>query len=122
MQSTYEAVTTLSCLYKHWGFAEEHEVRVVAIPAHSVVRNAASLDGKPAKPQRTFIRAGCPIPYIELLAPPPGGSTRELLPIRRIIVGPHRDKEQRREAVQLVIDEIGIQTEVTISEIPYIGG
>lgn len=121
MQSTYEAVTTLSCLYKHWGFAEEHEIRVVAIPAHSSVRNAASLDGKPAKPQRTFIRSGCPIPYIELLAPPTRASPKELLPIRRIIVGPHRDKEQRRDAVQLIIDEVGIQAEVTISEIPYIG-
>lgn len=121
MQSTYVAVTTLSCLYKHWGFAEECEVRVIAIPAHSTIRAATISDQETVKIPKTYVRDGCPVPYIELFAPAPESVSRALLPIRRVIVGPHRDRQQRKEAVELILEELGMKATVEVSEIPYIG-
>jgi hypothetical protein len=67
----YDAVTSLSCSYKHWGFAEEQEVRVIAIPAKDEVARLASANGESrrARPTKTFIRGGAPVPYVELTLP-----------------------------------------------------
>ena len=122
-ETIYEAVTTLSCLYKHWGFHEEKEVRVVAVPVHaSVTEISASIpDAKPLKPVKSFIRDGCPVPYIELFKGGRVESPEHKLPIVRVIVGPHKDKELRREATELLLQAHGIDADVLVSEIPYIG-
>jgi len=121
MQSAYESVTTLSCLYKHWGFHEENEVRIIAIPAHSSVRLATAAEGRTVRIPRTFVRDGSPVPYIELFAAKTTDDLRIPLPITRVIVGPHRDKMQRKEAVELILSELGLDAEVEVSEIPYTG-
>jgi len=110
----YEAVTSLSCLYKHWGFSEEHEVRVIAVPA-----NSSSQEQKPLKETKFFLRAGIPVPYIELFRP--ADTPRARLPIKRVIVGPHRDTALRKTAVERLLSAYGYDAEVECSEIPYIG-
>ena len=119
----YDAVTSLSCLYKHWGFSEEQEVRVIAIPAKNEVARLAAADGETrhARPTKSFIRGGTPIPYIELLARLGSANERTKLPLKRVIVGPHKDKSNRAEAVRHLLAANGYDAEVVCSEIPYIG-
>lgn len=119
----YEALTTLSCLYKDWGFHEEREVRIIAIPSHKTVKDAALLNASrtPPKIPKAFIRDGCPIPYIELFNSAGSAANRLTLPIKRIVIGPHREKQQRKEAVEIILSAKSIQAKVTVSQIPYIG-
>lgn len=117
----YQAISSLSCLYKHWGFWEEHEVRVVAIPVDGEVAVLEQAEGE-AKPQRqpkTFLRAGIPVPYLELFTHL--SDTQSRLPIKRVIVGPHREKTLRAEAVRRLLAANNYDVEVVCSEIPYIG-
>lgn len=62
LEDFYIAVTTLCCLYKHWSFHEEHEVRVVAIPAHAslVEETAKQAATRPPKQIKTFLRRWVP--------------------------------------------------------------
>jgi hypothetical protein len=118
----YEAVTALSCLYKHWGFWEEREVRVVVVPAgHDVVAN----DAPKAIPQKEVLlrnRGGQEIPYIELFSSVGlAGTTAPLLPIKRVIVGPHKNREAHAESVRQELDRVGYAVDVVQSKIPYIG-
>ena len=117
----YQAISGLSCLYKHWGFWEEGEVRVVAIPATPEIIAFAAEEGetRPSRQAKTFIRAGLAVPYIELFSSLPQRTTQ--LPIKRVIVGPHRDKNLRADAIRRLLQQNGYDTEVVCSEIPYIG-
>lgn len=119
----YQAITSLSCLYKHWGFYEEHEVRVIAVVAEPTVAKLAAANGetKPQKKVRTFLRGGMPVPFIDLFAVinPDAPVTR--LPITRILVGPHRDSVFRQSAVKKLLAANGYDCEVVCSKIPYIG-
>ena len=118
----YEAMCHLCCLYKHWGFSEEREVRVVAIPSDAENAEMAALEGdaRPRRVAKTFIRDGMPVPYLDLFANLPNHPAQ--LPIKRIIVGPHRDKALRAEAVRRLLRDTGYKdVEVICSEIPYIG-
>lgn len=119
----YQAISSLSCLYKHWGFWEEHEVRVVAIPVDAEVARLAATKGetKPQKPIKTFLRAGVPVPYLELFIPRHSGTTTSRLPIKRVIVGPHSQKAIRAQAIQRLLAANGYDVEVVCSQIPYIG-
>ena len=123
LEPTYGAVTTLSCLYKHWGFHEEREVRVIAIPPEATVIEAARAAKihKQARPLKTLIRDGCPVPYLTLFASEASNANRQLVPIKRIIVGPHKEKEQRKQAVELLLSSNGLRATVSTSEIPYVG-
>ena len=118
----YEPMCHLSCLCKHWGFSEEGEVRVVAIPSDAKIAEMAALEGdvRPHRVAKTFIRDGMPVPYLDLFANLPNHPAQ--LPIKRIIVGPHRDKALRAEAVLRLLRDTGYKdVEVICSEIPYIG-
>ena len=119
----YDAVTSLACLFKHWGFAEEQEVRVVCIPAAIDVATAALAagDSRPAPVVKSFLRSGVPVPYLELFATAGKSEARGRLPIKRVIVGPHRDKVRRASAVEHLLRSNGYDSEVVCSEIPYIG-
>lgn len=118
----YQAVSGLSCLYKHWGFWEEREVRVVAIPVDTEVAQLSAADGevKPKKTVKTFLRGGLPVPFIELFAGI-SSETRHRLPIKRVIVGPHRDIDLRAQAVQRLLATNNYKAEVIRSKIPYLG-
>ncbi|MFH1024651.1 MAG: hypothetical protein V1809_14815 [Planctomycetota bacterium] len=119
----YDAITSLSCLYKHWGFYEEHEVRVVAIPGDPKIAGLAAADGevKPQKEIKSFLREGVRVPHLELFAAIDPAREKTHLPIKRVIVGPHKDKAVRRREVMKLLEANGYKAEVTISEIPYLG-
>jgi len=119
----YEAVSGLSCLYKHWGFWEEHELRVIAIPVDAEIARLATAQGETRlqKPIKTFLRGGLPVPYLELFTQPSSSHVRTRLPIKRVIVGPHREGLLRAKAVQRLLTENNYDVEVVCSKIPYIG-
>lgn len=119
----YQAITNLSCLYKHWGFQEEHEVRVIAVPVDAGVAKLGEAEGesKPRKIVKAFLRGGLSVPYIELFTRQEPQQTRMRLPIKRIVVGPHRDGASRRKAVEHLLTSNGYEATVTCSEIPYLG-
>jgi len=121
MEESYDAMITLSCLFKHWGFHEEQEVRVVAIPPNQEVLSAAKDAGETRKPREISVisRGGLLVPYIELFKGGSGQSTK--LPIKRVIVGPHPLSTTRKKTVEALLKSNGYDAEVKISEIPYLG-
>lgn len=117
----YESVTSLSCLCKHWGFWEEREVRVVVVPASLEVQTAANGSGPPAKAVKTFERGQARVPYVELFAAQAGATLTRPLPIKRVVVGPHRDRADRAKLVKEIPLRYSYDIDVVVSEIPYIG-
>jgi hypothetical protein len=97
--------------YKHCGFSEEKEVRIVAVPE---VQDDGISPGLALKERKFRLKNGQFTPYIELL-----GSPDITLAIERVIVGPHRDKEARTAALRVMLSNPMI--DVTCSEIPYVG-
>ncbi len=118
----YPAVTSLSCLNKHWGFREEKEVRIVVLPASTELYELGvkSGDNRPRKPVHLLTKNGISIPYINLFGSTGGGAIQNL-PIKKIIVGPHLEKRKRQKAVQIMLEQHAIDAEVVVSEIPYVG-
>lgn len=122
----YNSLVKCACRYKHWGFHEEKEVRIIAIPPNKDVFQLL-VDERKAKglitervERRHFVRMGTPVPCIHLL----DGITHlpdSPLPITRIIVGPHRDKQKRKHAVESLLSRYQLNIPVTVSEIPYVG-
>jgi hypothetical protein len=104
--------------YKHYGFSEENEVRLVALPT-VIDQEYLKLAGKdevvkPEKERKLRNKNGQLVPYIELL-----NSTDIELPVERIIVGPHKEKEARAAALRVMLKNTGI--EITCSDIPFVG-
>jgi hypothetical protein len=62
LEPTYHALTRCASRYKHWGFHEESEVRIVAIPPNPKVAAISKAHGSVAgeKPRRVFHRGGAP--------------------------------------------------------------
>jgi len=105
--------------YKHYGFKEENEVRVVALPTviNKQYLNFAKANGITPKPEkeRKFRKINAiHIPYIDLFS-----SIEIDLPIEKIIIGPHREKESRASALRVMLRQKDI--DVTCSEIPFVG-
>ena len=117
----YEAVTSLSCLYKHWGFWEEREIRVVVVPASSEVATAGELQAPPQKEIKLFDRGERKLPYLELFSNGRAADADARLPINRVIVGPHKSREIHAESVRQALASAGYAAEVVQSQIPYIG-
>jgi hypothetical protein len=119
----YEAMTSLSCLYKHWGFHEEREVRVIAVPCSPNVTEMIKRDGEdlPLKLPKTFLRSGIHVPYIELFTSLNAQSSKSKLPLKRVVVGPQVDSASRRLSVERLLRVHGYQVPVICSEIPYLG-
>jgi hypothetical protein len=121
MEESYDAMITLSCLYKHWGFFEEQEVRVIAIPPNDEVLEIAKAAKPNIMPRRTsyFSRSGMIIPYFDIFGSrtPPANK----LPIKRVIVGPHVMSETRAKTVEMLLKSHGYTSEVIVSKIPYLG-
>jgi hypothetical protein len=105
--------------YKHYGFSEENEVRMVVLPTvlNQELLKLASTDGvtlKPEKERKFRNKNGQLVPYIELF-----NSIDIELPIERIIVGPHKEKEARAAALRVMLRNTKI--EITCSDIPFVG-
>lgn len=124
LANTYSPFCRNTCRYKHWGFEEEQEIRIITIPISQNVRDfeipdKPSIILPPEKPIKFFTRGGTAVPYIELFKDITIPKTR-VLPIKRIIVGPHPDKEKRKRAIELLLLENHITAKVSVSDIPYI--
>lgn len=112
----------MHCLsrFKHVGFEEEREYRffVFAWKNEKMVKEKFPLDGD----KRLFreikfrLQGGTHIPYVEMFKGSGG------LPIERIIVGPHKEKEKRVESLKIYLENNGLsRIKVDCSRIPYIG-
>ncbi len=110
----------VSCIsrYKHHSFKEENEVRAVFLanaPYEEYLRQSKD-EGqalKPEKERKFRTKNGRLIPYIELF-----NSNDIVLPIEKIIIGPHKEKELRASALRVMLRNTNIK--VTISDIPYV--
>jgi hypothetical protein len=112
----------VSCIsrFKHCGFSEENEVRAVLLPTVfdqeylELAKKDSSTTPRPEKERKFRDKNGQLIPFIELF-----DTTDIELPIERIIVGPHKDKEARATALRVMVRNTRIQ--ITCSEIPFVG-
>lgn len=127
LEKYFYSLLQCACRYKHWGFREENEVRIVAIPHASKneeFREITKTEGinVPEIARKHFLRSDALIPFIDLFE----GVTSKLdkpLPIKQIIVGPTistQEKISRINAVKMLIDQNNIKAEVTASEIPFV--
>lgn len=122
LNAVLNSFISCACRYKHWGFCEEQEFRFVCVPtAPKTIEIAKQLgrELRPTKPMYSFLRNGTAVPYLNLFEGITGQSG-EQLPIKRIIVGPHPDKERRRISVEQLLRQNDIQAEVSVSAIPYL--
>jgi len=120
--NTFSRFIACACRYKHWGFAEEKEYRIVLPPTSSEIVEVAQRQGKTIlpKPVSFFLRNGTMVPYLNLFEGITGSSGKRL-PIKRIIVGPHPEKEKRKLAVEKLLSQYKIEADVSVSAIPYLG-
>lgn len=121
IEQAYDAMITLCCLYKHWGFHEEQEVRVIVIPPNEDVLQLAKQSSETTQSRRisVFSRGGMLVPYLALFGSSSAPTKR--LPIKRVIVGPHPLSSSRRKTVEVLLKSNGYDADVCISEIPYLG-
>jgi hypothetical protein len=122
LENTFSQFVACACRYKHWGFAEEKEYRIVLPPTSLEVGEVAKKQGKSIlpKPVSFFLRNGTIVPYLNLFEGITGRGGKSL-PIKRIIVGPHPEKEKRKLAVEKLLSQYDVQADVSVSAIPYIG-
>jgi hypothetical protein len=104
--------------YKHRGFKEENEVRIVKSPVlftKEFLEAWKEENHVPTSEKTIRFREknGIQIPYIELF-----DSQDIKLPIKRIIVGPHKDKNARAASLEVMLKKTDIK--ITVSDIPYI--
>lgn len=105
-------------LFKHQGFKEEAEVRIIAMAgnAHTVElgrKEDPNFAFAPLKDVHTAVRAdGSQKRFIKLFE----GLGRKL-PIKRVIVGPSRHQQQNAQWVRALL---GSSIPVTCSETPYL--
>jgi hypothetical protein len=114
----FDSIAVLSTLWKHKGFKEEREVRiVVGEPSPKIQGELANEVTTLFRKIYAFPRNGIVVPCIHLFE----DQKLETLPIRRIIVGPHLDKAQRKKAVEILLQNQGLEAEVSVSAIPFRG-
>lgn len=105
--------------YKHYGFSEENEVRVVVLPTviDEEYLKLAKSEGVTLMPEKKIKfrkKNEQQAPYIELF-----DSSDISLPIERIIVGPHIEKYSRATTLRAKLRKANI--EITCSDIPFVG-
>ena len=118
----YNAITALSCMHKYRRFEEEAEVRIVALPSNTELFELGKNSGvmRQKKPVEFKMKNGILMPYIKLFGRQSNGNEAKL-PISKVIVGPHPDKLKRQKAVKLMFERYGIEADVAVSDIPYLG-
>jgi len=103
----FESYIKCACRFKHRGFREENEVRIAS---------SIYWDEGESKGEQYRIKDGVLIPYIRLFEP---SQKDNRLPIKRIIVGPHRNQEKHANAIRHMVNEAEI--EIYCSQTPFIG-
>jgi hypothetical protein len=117
-EDPFKELLMVAPFFKHQGFYEEREVRIVAAPANfetlEVVRREHK-DFTPPPFKAIHKRHGALVttPYLALFE-----DTMEKLPIKRVIVGPSR---RQRENHQEAADVLGSGIPLIDSETPFIG-
>jgi hypothetical protein len=113
--------TFLQCvaLYKHEGFKEEREIRIVAFLPHEKYLKGLSISKKEVKLRNKKT------PYLELFKKQEIKNVKtryesNYLGIKRIIVGPSVDKVARATELKEFLAENKKNIEVVVSETPYI--
>lgn len=93
-------------------FAEENEYRIVALPTRSAKLVASIKDKRPWK-EISFREAwgGTMVPFIRLFK-----DLKNPLPIKKIIVGPHRDQENQLLAAKILLEKHGVDVQVVKSD------
>jgi hypothetical protein len=125
LENIYFALMECACRYKHWGFKEENEVRIIVIPNNNEILELARTQGITVNeiPRKHYMRFGKIVPFIELFEGITSSPARPL-PILRIIVGPSGNSHEqirRIRAAEILLGQHGIKADVSASEIPYIG-
>ncbi|MCK5121132.1 MAG: DUF2971 domain-containing protein, partial [Methylococcales bacterium] len=111
----FTSIFTCATSFKHRGFEEEREVRIISFPARQDVEDKSQSGEAVIEKERLFRnKNSARVPYIELFK-----SLDKPLPIEKIIVGPHKDKEARAAALKVELRNTNI--DVVVSETPYIG-
>ena len=114
----FVSVNQLATICKHRGFEEEREVRIVVCePSVEMGPDPEKANDKPYRKAHSYFRNGVAVPCIHLFE----DQKLKTLPIRRIIVGPHSDKQQRRRAVEILLRNHGIDAKVVVSDTPFRG-
>lgn len=117
----FSPLTILSTLFKHRGFEEEREVRFVLSLLGPQPESDPEFQSAQQHPIKTKVRMGDVVPFVELCVREVN-AVRKHLPIKHIIVGPHRDKDNRKRSVQLLLKQHGLNPDmVTVSDISYRG-
>lgn len=100
---------------KHRAFREEREVRIAACPMsakfRAYLRQEHPTYSPPNKALKTVQFRESGVPYIELF-----GFSRQALPIKRIIVGPHADQAAQLSRVKTLAPNI----KIVASDTPFI--
>jgi Protein of unknown function (DUF2971) len=114
----FDSVALLSAFWKHRGFQEEKEVRiVVGEPSPKIQLEIAGQVTTPFRKIHSFSRNGAAVPCIHLFE----DQKLNDFPILRVIVGPHPDKKERRKSVEILLRNHGIDSEVLVSDTPFRG-
>ncbi len=102
--------------YKHRGFMEEQEVRIVVSPTHDELFERAKAAGEHDEREKKEIKFRDTLtPYIVLF-----DKAKTKLPINRVIVGPHADKERRLAKLKSYLELRGLKIDVSCSETPLV--
>jgi hypothetical protein len=106
---------------KHFGFREEKEYRIVA-PCYRTIQvseiatpeefEQGNFNFKPMELRRRG--DGTLIPYIELFK-----DVGRPLPIMSILVGPHSNQQHQKNALELFLEQRGLNIPVRVSRLPY---
>lgn len=114
----FESIELLSTFCKHRGFEEEGEVLiVVSTPSLEMGQDLSNESGKPYRKVSSYLRDGVVVPCIHLFE----GQKLNTLPIRRVIAGPHPEKQQRKKAVEILLRNHDIDAKVSVSDTPFRG-
>jgi hypothetical protein len=98
---------------KDRGFEEEREYRIVALAFRSSRLDSEAVP--PAKPIKFKMRPnGTLAPYIELFK-----ELGERLPIKSVVVGPHPNQKNQMRAVELLLEQYGLDVPIRASGIPF---
>lgn len=118
----YSAFVTSVSRYKHQGFKEEQEVRLFLSPRDEALSvklkeiDPTYADTHKGKKPKPILIKGNGRPYIDVF----GDIEKHQLPIKHIIVGPHREKAARREEMIQYLKTKKLNITVSCSRTPFI--
>ena len=113
-----EYLLPLATARKNRAFREEREVRLaVTFPDPIRHSTAERIDAHRRPAVHHACRRGNTVPYVRLFEAQGLAS----LPVKRIVIGPHREKIGRQVAVESLLHASGFSsTDVVVSKIPYV--